>query len=296
MSKVAKILFPTDFSDTANNALSHALRIADPQGLEIIVQHVVDDYFGPHSHWASLFDVHELQKELDFHIENEVRKAIPSTLSGVKIRPVLSEGKPDQEILKLAEKENPDLIVMGPAKSAVTSRVIGQATQPVLAVPQRSGGAPAVGLGRILVTTDFSHGSKRAVNHAFDLKDRSGCDVYLVHAIETGAAMYFGLRQGTFLEGRQDTVAKMKEWAANQLKNATPQKYVKDAGVHQVVREGAVAGVISDLVKELNPDVVIVGTREHGTAHQYLVGNTADKILRKVDAPILALRLYSSGA
>jgi len=296
MNKITRILFPTDFSATANNALGHALRLAAPENTELIIQHVVDDYFGPHPHWASLFDVHELQKELDFHIEADVKKTIPNTVSGLKIRSVISKGKPDQEIVKLANKENPDLIVMGPAKSAVTNRVIAQAGQAVLAVPLTSGVAPAVPIHRILVTTDFSSGSKRAINHAFDLKDSTGCEVYLVHAIETGSAMYFGLRQGTFFQGRSDTIAKMKEWAENQLLNATPEKYVKDGSVHRVVLEGAVADVLSRMARELNPDVVIVGTREHGAAHQYLIGNTADKILRKVEAPLLALRLYSTGA
>src|SRR5688572_6227013 len=188
MRKISKILFPTDFSETANHALGRALRLVEHQNAELIVQHVVDDYFGPHTHWASLFDVHELQKELDFHIETEMQKVVPKS-TGMKLRPVISKGKPDLEIVKLAEKENPDLIVMGPAKSAVTNRVMGQAKQPVLAVPLRNGPTQPSGIHRILVTTDFSEGSKRVLEYAFDLKDQTDSELYLLYAIETGAAM-----------------------------------------------------------------------------------------------------------
>jgi nucleotide-binding universal stress UspA family protein len=290
MKGITKILFPTDFSETANHALGHALRLAEQQNTELIVQHAVADYFGTHTHWASMFDVHTLQKELDFHIETEMQKVIPKSVTGIKIRPVISKGKPDQEIVKLADKENVDLIVMGPAKSAVTSRVIGQARQPVFAVPLRSGPTQQYGIRRILVTTDFSEGSKRVIEYAFDLKDLTGAELYLLHALETGAAMYFGIQQGTFLEGRKDTIAKMEEWARNQLLNATPQKYVKDSSVHRLVRVGAATDVISAVAKEFDVDVVVIGTREHGAAHQYLIGSTADKILRRVDAPLLTVR------
>jgi nucleotide-binding universal stress UspA family protein len=36
-----KILFPTDFSPNADRALAHAIRLADFDGGEVIVQHVV---------------------------------------------------------------------------------------------------------------------------------------------------------------------------------------------------------------------------------------------------------------
>jgi nucleotide-binding universal stress UspA family protein len=238
-----------------------------------------------------MFDVHQLQKELDFHIENEMQKVIPKSITGIKLRPVISKGKPDLEIVKLADKESPDLIVMGPAKSAVTNRVIGQAKQAVFAVPLRIESKQPSVIRRILVTTDFSDGSKRVLEYAFDLKDLTGGELYLLHAIETSAAMYFGLQQGTFLDGRKDTIAKMEEWAGNQLLNVTPQKYGKDdPSVHRLVRVGKVADVISAVAKEFDVDVVIVGTREHGATHQYLIGSTADKILRKVDAPLLTVR------
>jgi nucleotide-binding universal stress UspA family protein len=40
-----KILFPTDFSPNADSALAHAVRIADYDKGEVIVQHVIGDYF-----------------------------------------------------------------------------------------------------------------------------------------------------------------------------------------------------------------------------------------------------------
>ena len=54
MVSFKKILFPTDFSANAHHALSHAVQLADFHQGELIVQHVVTDYFEKHTHWATL--------------------------------------------------------------------------------------------------------------------------------------------------------------------------------------------------------------------------------------------------
>src|SRR5215469_2721450 len=72
MVSFKKILFPTDFSANAHHALLHAMQLADFHKGELIVQHVVTDYFEKHSHWATLFDIHEMQKYLDGYADTEM--------------------------------------------------------------------------------------------------------------------------------------------------------------------------------------------------------------------------------
>ena len=136
------------------------------------------------------------------------------------------------------------------------------------------------------MTTDFSEGSRKVLEYAFDAKDHFGCELYLLHVIETGAAIGFGLRQGHYT----NAVSKMQEWAENQLLNLTPQKYVKDPGVYRMVRVGAAAEVISSVAADLEVDMVIVGTHTHGFAYQHMIGSTAEKILRRIDMPVLAIK------
>ena len=72
-----KILFPTDFSINADKALAHAIRLADFDGGEVIVQHVVGNYFEKHPHWATLFDLHEMQKYMDTYVDAHMTKILP---------------------------------------------------------------------------------------------------------------------------------------------------------------------------------------------------------------------------
>src|SRR5688572_26874218 len=104
MVNTKKLLFPTDFSSKANHALLHAVQLAGFNAGELIVQHVVSDYFERHRHWSTLFDIHECQKYMDGYIKSEIAKALPGDLSDIRIRPVISKGKPAEEIAALAQK------------------------------------------------------------------------------------------------------------------------------------------------------------------------------------------------
>src|SRR5438034_9331208 len=89
-----KILFPTDFSANADKALTHAIRLANFDNGEVIVQHVVGDYFEKHPHWATLFDLHELQEYMDCYVDAHMKKILANETDIVRFRTVLSKGKP----------------------------------------------------------------------------------------------------------------------------------------------------------------------------------------------------------
>jgi nucleotide-binding universal stress UspA family protein len=104
-----KILFPTDFSVNADRALAHAIGLADFDGAELIVQHVVGNYFDKHPHWATMFDVHELQKQMDGYVTAHMSEVLPKHSGKLRIRTEISKGKTADEIVALAEREFVDL-------------------------------------------------------------------------------------------------------------------------------------------------------------------------------------------
>jgi nucleotide-binding universal stress UspA family protein len=287
---IKKILFPTDFSPNANHALLHALQLADFHNGELIVQHVVSDYFEKHSHWATMFDVHEFQKYMDCYVEAGMASVLPKDASGITIRQVVSKGKPAEEIAALADKEMVDFIVMGSARGVVTGKVIRLTNRPVLAVSLKSGDHDDSNLGkvkRILVTTDFSEHSKRVVQYAFDLKRVFGATIYMMYVIETPKAIEFGIKQGHLTNATE----KMREWATNQLVNLTPDEFINDSTVVRIVESGSASDRIAEVAREIGADLTILGTHEYGMIQKYLLGTTTDKVLTKISAPILTVKL-----
>ena len=285
-----KILFPTDFSANADRALAHAIRLADFDGGEVIVQHVVGNYFEKHPHWATLFDLHEMQKYMDGYVDAHMAKILPKSTGNVKVRTVVSKGKAPEEIAALAEREFVDLVVMGSAKGVITNKVIRMTNRPVLAVSATQSSPDEAGLHKltkILVATDFSEHSKRVVEYAFDLKRVFDATIYMLYVIETTHAIEWAIRQGHFVH----SMDKMREWAGNQLVNLTPDDFMKDPTVIRLVEAGSPGETIANVAYEVGADLTILGTHEYGTVHTHLIGTTTDKLLTKTSTPILTVKL-----
>jgi nucleotide-binding universal stress UspA family protein len=286
MGGFSKILFPTDFSDSANHALENAFCL--PGIREVIVQHVVSTYFEKHPHWSTLFDIHESQKYMDMYVETEMAKVPRQARGDINYRSMISEGKPAQQIVHLAEEEKVDLIVMGPARGVVTGLVIRASTRPVLAIPPSDNYVrPLQNISKILVTTDCSAYSKMVIDYAFQLKALIGCELFLLYVIEFSNAIKFGVRQGYYT----DAVPRMRTWAKNQLKNLTPHQFVNDTSVHWLVEEGPVSDQIAECAAAHDVDLVLLGAHGYGPVEKHFLGTTTDKVLTKLPRPILTVKI-----
>lgn len=288
MTTFSKILFPTDFSPESRQALEFSLRLLGIEEGEVLVQHVVRDYFEKHSHWTTLFDIHEMQKYMDMFVETEMGKVAPASKSDkLVLRNVLSKGRPAEAIAETADKEKVDLIVMGPSEGIVTSEVIRTASHPVLSIPAKTTADTAKKLQRVVVATDFSEHSKNVIRYALGLKESLGLEVYLVHVIEVGEAMKFTIRQRHF----RDATARMMEWATNELENLTPHEYVEDPSVHRIVEDGNAAETITRIANSKDAGLVVMGAHGHSAVGRFFVGPTTEKVLSNMRQPVLTLRI-----
>jgi nucleotide-binding universal stress UspA family protein len=282
----SKILFPTDFSKNANHAFEDALCL--PGVRDVIVQHVVNTYFEKHPHWSTLFDIHETQKHIDMYIETEIAKISSRGDDNLACRAVISEGRPAQQIVELAENERVDAIVMGPGKGVVTTQVIHAASRPVLVFPQNDSQLKGLkDISRILVATDCSPYSRMVVDYAFRLKQRINCELYLLYVIEFSNAIKFGVRRGYFT----DAVSKMQTWAKVQLENMTPAQFIKDESVRRLVEEGPVSDKIAESAATYDVNLVILGAHGYGPVEKHFVGTNTDSVLSKLARPMLIVKI-----
>jgi nucleotide-binding universal stress UspA family protein len=142
---VKRILWPTDFSRIAEKALPHVKSLTAQYGAEIHVLYVIEDT-AHHDGWYGAFEQKRV-KELMEHAEKtaiqrlgqlceKYMESCPLYIKHVAV------GDPAREILKLAEKEKVDLIVMAShgAKGnfrfgSVTEKVLKSSSVPVTVVP-----------------------------------------------------------------------------------------------------------------------------------------------------------------
>lgn len=141
-----RILFCTDFSETADHAFRHALRIArDRPGSELILLHVIPE---PEAQFWKTYisDVEDVEAKARADVDAKVDRAYRSQVpAGVTFRAVISVGNVAAEVIALAEQVGADLIIVGRQGhspladlvfGAVVDKVIRAARCPVLVVPK----------------------------------------------------------------------------------------------------------------------------------------------------------------
>jgi nucleotide-binding universal stress UspA family protein len=114
-----KILFPTDFSHLSDNALQHATTLARETGATLLILHVEEPpiaYGGGEMYYGIPDpDQDEMRRML-----NEIRPTDPS----VHFEHRMVMGDPAGEIVKIADEEHVDMIVMGTHGRTGLSRVL----------------------------------------------------------------------------------------------------------------------------------------------------------------------------
>lgn len=129
-----KILCPIDFSPSSMAGLEVARGLLAEDG-ELTVLHVVEFYFDPALGEAVAYDVSELRDRHRAQAEKKLEQAI-SNIADPRIRMetmVLESGAPYKEILRVAEREGSDVIVMGVAgRSAADLFFFGSTTNQVV--------------------------------------------------------------------------------------------------------------------------------------------------------------------
>ena len=130
--QVDKILIPSDGSELAELAIAPAVDIAKSKNAELIALYVIPDimYYGV----IPTIDRSETEKEYEEKHAREVLRKIREAAEkeGVKIKKVIRRGRPPDEIIKVAEKEKVDLIVMGTKGRSGTKRIIGSVADAVI--------------------------------------------------------------------------------------------------------------------------------------------------------------------
>ena len=113
--EVKKILWPTDFSSSAQKALPYVASLTMQYGAEIHVLYVIED-IAHHESWYGDFDIAHINKLMqwaDKSANKRLNQICEKYFEGCPMYiKHIAVGDPAQEILKLIDKEKVDLVVM----------------------------------------------------------------------------------------------------------------------------------------------------------------------------------------
>lgn len=322
MKTFKKILVPTDFSESAIAAYTHAQEIAKKYGAKIDFIHVIPTLKYFNESMANLgvpldMDTEELyptiQKETIHRLKEIMDDYISDACKGEAIAKV--DRKASHAITEVARSEGHDLIVMATRgqhnsellRGTTTEKVIRHSDIPVFTVNKR---LSTDGLKRILLPTDGSSISFSAIPIALSIADVYDSEITLFHVSELYGADIGESEKNpmaTDEENRYEAIIdRLEDYLADSdLDNIQLLRGEVNFEDQFVITENASSRTINFytvIEKDVsahhgieeyaadNADAVVMATHGRSGLAHFFLGSTTEQVARHLDLPVVTVK------
>lgn len=147
----------------------------------------------------------------------------------------------------------------------------------------------------LLAATDFSDPARHALERAAQLAaTHSGARLTLTHVISSSMLERLrGLMQDEAPAVQQRLLHEAQN-ALAELASHLGEKFACQTDT--LLRQGLALNVIPGLADELRSDLLVMGARGTHFVHEFLIGSTTERVLRKTRRPVLAVKQRPRGA
>jgi nucleotide-binding universal stress UspA family protein len=162
---------------------------------------------------------------------------------------------------------------------------------------------------KILYATDLSESAVHAFSYAVSLANMYGAGITILHVLAEFPGEEFianmintdtweEIKSRHYSEARNQLIGKKRDHVAMkevlqafcEETRACAEDQAFDAD-EVLIKHGTPAEVIVETAKELNCDLIVMGTRGHGVIADVFIGNTAKWVLKHSPIPVLVIRL-----
>jgi len=292
-----RFLVPVDFSEITNPLLRTVKSAALPHGAKVTLLHVIPPVIYlpyPETFGISVVDIETLERiEREKEKEAEEKlKALSEFLAPLETEIKVEVGDPADVILEYGEREKPDLIFLGSHKKGLVEKIlIGSTTEKVVKHSKVSNfvvkGEETDFKGEVVVAYDFSETSQKTVEFAERfLKPFEVSKVTLLHVNEPLELPLIDKLKQRFHE----ELVSEKRRILEEIK----ERFEKGGKRCEVLfLEGRKA--FEEIVKYVNDnkevELLIVGGRGLSGLRRLILGNTATRLIEKVNKPILVYKV-----
>ncbi len=198
-----KIILSTDFSEENKVLLPYAIDFLKDAGGEIIIFHAYMDnvFVGSNSYPGNMdtdnYFTTELLVELEKNslqlMEEKTRYLIDlineEGVNNINVRPILVSGDPEEELIELSKKENPDLILMGTRgkggkrflEGSLVKSVMTKCDVPMLFIPEGYNWRESK---EVVYATDFSDNDVVTIDRIFEILKPYKPHIHVIHFLE----------------------------------------------------------------------------------------------------------------
>ena len=319
MKKLNRILVPTDFSEESRKAYSYANSLLNVFGGKVDIINVIPTIRYLHESMKKVGYPFSLDQDVYPHIVEDTEDRIKEELDKYihedhRGEAVAKIGRKAYEtILELAHQQKYDLIAMGAQglhadhiiRGHVTEKLIRYSKIPVLSV---SGNVMPESTGNILVPTDFSDFSLKAVLPAAIMAGRLKSEITLFHVSELHGSEptdQEDVSPDAMREFRDKVANKVRAFFAERPKakvkfeNGASDKFTlhleRDDEQYQIpVKVEQVRGIsahyeIVDYAEE-HADMIVIATHGRSGLLHIFMGSTTEKVIQWAKIPVLTTR------
>ncbi len=147
---------------------------------------------------------------------------------------------------------------------------------PQLQVPQQR---PTVSFKKILLATDFSDASEKALTYAAAIARLHGSRIYVVHVLPPDFTSFIP-------EPPSDWV---RHEADREMEILDSRSDLQPIAHETALRTGSAWSVLSAMVREQNIDVIVLGTHGRGGFKKLFLGSVAEEVMRRAACPVITV-------
>jgi nucleotide-binding universal stress UspA family protein len=143
---------------------------------------------------------------------------------------------------------------------------------------------------RVLVATDGSPSAEMAVDFVAGLAWPEGSEIRVAEAIETGTAIFGGPWPAIAVVQAEELEAELQRTAGDNVNRARDRLQGPGREVAVEVLRGRPATAIIEAAKTFRADVIVLGSRGHGTIESMLLGSVSAEVVDHATVPVLVAR------
>lgn len=282
---IKKILWATDFSDEAQEALLYADAFARAFKARLTALHVVPDFSPALYDMASVIKG-ELARRVD-SVKKEAKRRLETLkkAKGINFEIIVQEGTASKKIIEIAKEKKVNLIVIGRRGlsaieklfiGSVANQVLRNSSVPVL-VTKKKKGKPR--FQKILVPTDFSAQEEVERDYAWKIaKGLDASELTLLHILE--------LHDYEFSPKVLDDLFGAVLKRLKKRKKREKENIKVSEEVYRAIN--ASLGVV-DYAETHQFDLIVISTCSQSKLERFFLGSTTEKVISYTHIPVFAI-------
>ncbi|MDA0196400.1 MAG: universal stress protein [Bacteroidetes bacterium] len=144
---------------------------------------------------------------------------------------------------------------------------------------------------KILVPTDFSKEANNALETAAILANKESSEIILLNVIEDPYSPVFKSIGGISEDIMSNVfVIELKKKIRERLDQIVDEKIGEGLNIRSLIKIGHPYGSIAECIREVNADLIILGSKGSSGLDEMLVGSTAENIVKYVKCPVITVK------